>query len=58
MPGYCWSGLDPTHDRQIGETYVKLGNGRDYADVPPICGNYRGTREHKMQVEVKIIAVT
>ena len=58
VPGHGWRGLDPTHDRQIGETYVKLGNGRDYADVPPICGNYRGTREHKMVVEVKITPLT
>ena len=58
VPGHGWRGLDPTHNRQIGETYVKLGNGRDYADVPPICGNYRGTREHKMLVEVKITEVT
>jgi transglutaminase-like putative cysteine protease len=54
VPGHGWRGLDPTHNCQIGETYVKLGNGRDYADVPPISGNYRGTLERKMTVEVKI----
>jgi transglutaminase-like putative cysteine protease len=54
VPGHGWRGLDPTHDCQIGETYVKLGNGRDYADVSPISGNYRGTLERKMTVEVKI----
>jgi transglutaminase-like putative cysteine protease len=57
IPGHGWRGLDPTHNCQLGETYVKLGNGRDYADVPPITGNYRGTREHKMEVEVKIMPV-
>lgn len=54
IPGHGWRGLDPTHNCQIGETYVKIGNGRDYADVPPISGNYRGTLERKMTVEVKI----
>jgi transglutaminase-like putative cysteine protease len=57
IPGHGWRGLDPTHNCQIGETYVKLGNGRDYADVPPISGNYRGTLERKMTVEVKITPV-
>jgi transglutaminase-like putative cysteine protease len=57
LPGYGWRGLDPTHNCQIGETYVKIGNGRDYADVPPISGHYRGTREHTMTVDVKITPV-
>jgi len=58
IPGHGWRGLDPTHNCQIGETYVKLGNGRDYSDVPPISGNYRGTLERKMTVEVKITPVS
>jgi transglutaminase-like putative cysteine protease len=57
IPGHGWRGLDPTHDCQVGESYVKIGNGRDYADVPPISGNYRGTREHRMEVEVRITPV-
>jgi transglutaminase-like putative cysteine protease len=54
IPGHGWRGLDPTHSRQIGETYVKIGHGRDYSDVPPVSGNYRGTRGRKMTVAVKI----
>ena len=57
IPGQGWRGLDPTHNRQIGETYVKIGHGRDYADVPPVSGNYHGTRERKMTVTVKITPV-
>lgn len=57
LPGHGWRGLDPTHNCQIGETYVKIGNGRDYADVPPISGHYRGTLEHTMTVDVKIAPV-
>jgi len=57
IPGQGWRGLDPTHNRQIGETYVKIGHGRDYADVPPVSGNYHGTRERKMTVAVKITPV-
>ena len=54
IPGIGWRALDPTHNRQIDETYVKIGHGRDYADVPPVSGNYRGTLDRNMQVEVKI----
>jgi len=57
FPDHGWRSLDPTHDCQPGETYIKLGNGRDYADVAPISGNYRGTLERKMEVEVKITPV-
>jgi len=54
LPGIGWRALDPTHNRQIDGTYVKIGSGRDYADVPPITGNYRGTLQRTMEVEVKI----
>jgi len=57
IPGPGWRGLDPTHNCQVGESYVKIGIGRDYADVPPVAGNYRGTLQRRMEVEVKITPV-
>lgn len=54
VPGHGWQALDPTHNRPADDTYVKLAVGRDYADVPPISGHYRGTTDRKMEVEVKI----
>src|SRR5277367_6787282 len=57
IPGLGWRALDPTHDRQIDETYVKIGHGRDYGDVPPVSGNYRGTLERTMEVQVQISTV-
>lgn len=54
VPGIGWRGLDPTHNRQTDGTYIKLGIGRDYSDVPPVAGYYKGTLERKMLVEVKI----
>lgn len=54
IPGHGWRGLDPTHNRQTDETYIKLAVGRDYADVPPVSGHYKGTSERKMEVEVEI----
>lgn len=57
IPGIGWRPLDPTHNRQTDETYVKVAVGRDYADVAPVSGNYKGTRERKMDVSVKIKAL-
>jgi transglutaminase-like putative cysteine protease len=54
IPGVGWRALDPTHNRQTNEDYVKIGVGRDYADVPPVTGNYKGATERKMEVSVKI----
>jgi len=58
VPGHGWRGLDPTHNCQVSDMYVKIGHGRDYADVPPVSGNYRGTRERRMTVSVKITPAT
>jgi transglutaminase-like putative cysteine protease len=38
-----WVGADPTNRRLAGETHVKIGHGRFYADVPPVKGVYRGS---------------
>ena len=54
IPGIGWRALDPTHNCQPGETYVKIAVGRDYADVPPVCGNYKGTTDRIMTVCVQI----
>jgi transglutaminase-like putative cysteine protease len=40
--GPVWVGADPTNRRLTGETYVKIGHGRFYSDVPPVKGLYMG----------------
>lgn len=54
VPGLGWQGLDPTHNRKVDETYVKLAVGRDYADVTPVRGTYKGPTERTMSVDVRI----
>jgi transglutaminase-like putative cysteine protease len=54
VPGHRWQALDPTHNCQPDETYVKIAVGRDYADVPPVRGTYKGTTERTLTVDVKI----
>jgi transglutaminase-like putative cysteine protease len=57
LPKLGWRGLDPTNAVQPDERYVKLAVGRDYADVPPVRGTYRGTTGHRMKVEALVSAL-
>jgi transglutaminase-like putative cysteine protease len=47
-----WIGADPTNRGLAGETHVKIGHGRHYADVPPIKGVYRGAAESELEASV------
>ncbi|MEO5576992.1 MAG: transglutaminase family protein [Gaiellaceae bacterium] len=49
-----WVSFDPTHDREQTEAYVRVAVGRDYADVPPTRGVFRGTAEESLEVAVRI----
>jgi len=54
VPGFGWVGYDPTHDRVADERYVKIAAGRDYADIRPVSGTYRGAQTKELRVEVYI----
>jgi transglutaminase-like putative cysteine protease len=49
-----WVSLDPTHDTEQTERYVRVAVGRDYADVPPSRGVYKGSAEETLDVAVTI----
>ena len=49
-----WVSLDPTHDREQTDRYVRVGVGRDYADVPPTRGVYKGKAKEQLEVAVRI----
>jgi transglutaminase-like putative cysteine protease len=49
-----WVGADPTNRRLAGETHVKIGHGRSYADVPPIKGVYRGAAGAELEASVRM----
>jgi transglutaminase-like putative cysteine protease len=57
IPGVGWCPLDPTHNRPADEHYIKIAVGRDYSDVPPVAGNYKGTTERQLSVNVNIRAM-
>jgi transglutaminase-like putative cysteine protease len=51
-----WISLDPTHSREVGEDYVRIAHGRDYADVPPTRGVFKGMAEETLEVRVLVEA--
>lgn len=57
LPGIGWTGFDPTHNRRVGARYIKVAAGRDYADVRPLAGAYRGKADVRMEVSVKVDAL-
>lgn len=54
IPGTGWLGFDPTNNTEVGWRYVKLGHGRDYKDIVPVKGVYRGTGNQKLSVTVDV----
>jgi transglutaminase-like putative cysteine protease len=52
--GRGWISLDPTHDRDQTEAYVRVAVGRDYADVPPTRGVYKGSASETLAVHVTV----
>jgi transglutaminase-like putative cysteine protease len=49
-----WNACDPTNLAQVGERHVKVAAGRDYGDVPPLKGIYRGAPSQTMRVSVML----
>jgi transglutaminase-like putative cysteine protease len=54
LPGFGWQGFDPTHDRVPDTRYVKIATGRDYGDIRPVSGTFRGRGTREMMVEVQV----
>jgi transglutaminase-like putative cysteine protease len=54
LAGSGWVSLDPTHDCPQNDHYVRLATGRDYADVPPTRGVYKGAGKETMTVGVSV----
>lgn len=54
LPDSRWHGFDPTNNLLTNDYYVKVHTGRDYGDVPPVRGVYRGPFAHTLDVSVKV----
>jgi len=54
LPEIGWTGFDPTNNTLAGETHVRTAVGRDYADVPPTRGVFKGDAESELTVAVRV----
>ncbi len=51
-PSVGWIGLDPTNNCIVGENFVKVAIGRNFQDVPPNKGVYKGDSKETIDVAV------
>jgi transglutaminase-like putative cysteine protease len=54
LPGGHWWGLDPTNNQVAGERHIVVAVGRDYHDVTPMRGTYKGANDQKLNVMVSL----
>jgi transglutaminase-like putative cysteine protease len=54
LPGLGWVGFDPTNNLLSTERHIRTAIGRDYADVPPAKGVFKGTADSVLSVAVRV----
>ena len=54
LPSTRWIGFDPTNNVIAGERHIAAAVGRDYNDVPPSRGVYKGEAESQLAVGVSV----
>jgi transglutaminase-like putative cysteine protease len=54
LPSTRWFGMDPTNNIEAGERHIAAAIGRDYNDVPPSRGVYKGEADSELAVAVSV----
>jgi transglutaminase-like putative cysteine protease len=54
LPGLDWVSFDPTNNIEARNHHVRVGIGRDYADVPPTHGVFKGEATSELGVGVQV----
>jgi transglutaminase-like putative cysteine protease len=54
LPQSGWVGLDPTLGEPLGPQHVRIAYGRDYGDVAPVRGVYKGHAGQRLSVDVRV----
>ncbi len=52
VPGTGWMAFDPTLGKPVGLRHIRIAYGRDYGDVPPVRGVYKGRAGQHLSVDV------
>lgn len=55
LPGLGWVGFDPTNNLIPGDRHIRTAIGRDYHDVPPSRGVFKGAAQSSLGVVVKVV---
>jgi transglutaminase-like putative cysteine protease len=54
LPELGWIGFDPTNNLLTGERHIRTAVGKDYADVPPTRGVFKGLAQSELSVGVQV----
>ncbi len=54
LPDLGWVGFDPTNNVLAGNRHLRVAVGRDYSDVPPTHGIFKGGARSKLEVAVQV----
>lgn len=54
VPRLGWVAFDPTNNLIAGDSHIRVAIGRDYADVPPTRGVYKGDATSELSVSVTV----
>jgi transglutaminase-like putative cysteine protease len=54
LPELGWVGFDPTNNLLAGQRHIRVAVGRDYLDVPPTRGVFKGAAESELSVAVQV----
>src|SRR6201984_1143839 len=54
LPQVGWVGFDPTNHLIASDRHIRIAIGRDYADVPPTRGIFRGQTASELSVAVRV----
>lgn len=54
VPQFGWVGFDPTNWLIASDRHIRTAIGRDYADVPPTHGIFRGRAASELTVAVRV----
>ena len=54
VPRLGWVAFDPTNNLIGGDRHIRVAIGRDYADVPPTRGVYKGEAQSELSVAVTV----
>jgi transglutaminase-like putative cysteine protease len=54
VPRLGWVAFDPTNNLMGADRHIRVAIGRDYADVPPTRGVYKGEAQSELSVAVTV----